>query len=401
MTLLGIQQRFRECGRIRLGERRTTAAGKSYPSRLETFRLTSSDRSAIDAAAARYGGTVEKWESGWQVTTESDRLDVMLPPSGAVEPYSLHYELWSGGGIQRRCDGRDAIIGGADGLCVCDPEARECAPTLRVSFLLPDLPGLGTWRLETKGYAAAAELPGALNLLSTWAEAGRPVRAILRLEQRSVKRDGQTRLFAVPVLDPVGTINTMLAPPRLALVTQDDDLPLLPHEIDSSSEAAPVGDPEAGVSTPPPSSDDDLPDPPIDPPDAGVREDPGALGVSSSDGAGVGGATPAPVTTEPSGATLASDVTDEPPMDIQARYAWAERLGWESLPLDEGAVAATGMTVMEMDSGTWRAFALALKAGALDTTPPKPGSDRYRRLAPQDKAASRAWWQGHAKEGAR
>ena len=171
MQLLDIQRRFVEIGRLRLGEKVSTGRGGSRPKRLETWRITSPNKDLIVAAAGLWGGTVEAWEEQYQVITEATSIPVMLPPfGGSVRPYSLYYELWSGGGCTRRCDGHLETISGE--ACVCDPDARECKPTLRVPFFLPDLPGLGTFRLETGGYNAAAELPGMLDLLSTWAQPG-------------------------------------------------------------------------------------------------------------------------------------------------------------------------------------------------------------------------------------
>ena len=114
--------------------------------------------------------------------------------------FSQWYELWSGGGCQRRCDGRDELI--TDGPCLCDPDQRECDIHTRLSVMLRDLPGLGLWRLDTQGWNAALELQGAVEILQMAAGRGQMLPAQLRLEQRMVKRPGQqTRRFAVPVLD--------------------------------------------------------------------------------------------------------------------------------------------------------------------------------------------------------
>ena len=67
--------------------------------------------------------------------------------------------------------------------------------------MLRDLSGLGVWRIDTQGYYAAVELQGAVEVVRLAAGAGRMLPATLRLEQRMVKRDGQIRRFAVPVLD--------------------------------------------------------------------------------------------------------------------------------------------------------------------------------------------------------
>lgn len=207
MTLLDVQRRFTRIGEIRLGEKVAAASGKSRPRKLETFRLTSKSLDIIKGVAERYGGSVEAWEDGdgYQVITDAASLEIMLPPLGEARPYTLSYELWSGGGLQRRCDGVNAVVAQGETMveheCVCDPDARECKPTLRVNVFLADVPGFGVWRLSSTGFNAAAELPGMLELLAQFAASGRPVRAILRLEQRTSKKGGRTHKFAVPVLD--------------------------------------------------------------------------------------------------------------------------------------------------------------------------------------------------------
>lgn len=214
-ALVGIQRRFTEVGRIRTGEKKVNAKGSEYPAKLDTFRLTSGNLDAIKAAADKYGGSITKFEeTQYQVITNTATLDVMLPPPSELPMYSLFYELWSGGGCQRRCNGTSAVVAervkgpkGEDNTqlverdCLCDPDQRECKPTLRVGFFLPEVTGFGLWRLESKGYNAAAELPGMLNLLAVLSSGDRPVKATLRLEQRTSVRAGKTRHYAVPVLD--------------------------------------------------------------------------------------------------------------------------------------------------------------------------------------------------------
>lgn len=202
MTLLDIQRRIREAGRIRIGQQVPTSNGKTRPAKLDTFRLTSPDRRAIEQAAGMYGGRPEEWDAPagrqWQVITEVDELDVIVPPSDMA--FSQHYELWSGGGCQRRCDGVTEQL--TDGPCLCDPDARECTPHTRLSVMLRELVGLGVWRLDTQGFYAAVELGGAVQVVQAAAGAGVMLPARLRLEQRQIKRPGQpTRNFAVPTLD--------------------------------------------------------------------------------------------------------------------------------------------------------------------------------------------------------
>lgn len=204
MGIIDIQRRFVEIGRIRAGAK----SDRGAPTKLNNWRLTSANKQALEAAAELYGGTVQAWTSGpneglWELFTESDTLRILVPPS--AEPYSLWYEAWSGGGCDKRCDGERDILN--DAPCSCNPEARACKPTLRVSVMLPDLPGLGVWRWEGHGINAALELPATLDLLAHAVSKGEFLPGFLRLEQRSTKKKGEgTRRFAVPVIDLAATV---------------------------------------------------------------------------------------------------------------------------------------------------------------------------------------------------
>lgn len=199
MSILTIQKRLHERGRIRIGRKVATSNGNSRPSKLEHFRFTSADKDALDQAAVLWGGEVTPWDAPagkqWEVFSEADDIPVVVPP--ADFGFSQFMELWSGGGCQRRCDGNTELITGA--ACVCALEDKQvCKPTTRLSVILPDIPGLGLWRLESHGWNAAAELAGTIDLIASH---GRLLPARLRLQQRSSIVDGKTSRFAVPVLD--------------------------------------------------------------------------------------------------------------------------------------------------------------------------------------------------------
>ncbi|MGA5467151.1 hypothetical protein [Mycobacterium sp. NPDC050041] len=201
--IIELQRRLAEIGRIRIGQQVASGNGRGKrPAKLSTFRLTSADRNRIHQAALLYGGTPSEWEAPagnqWEIVTETDALNVIVPPSDMA--FSQHYELWSGGGCQRRCDGVNESIN--QGQCICDPEKRECSIHTRLSVMLRDLPGLGVWRIDTSGYYAAVELQGAVEVVQMAAGRGQMLPARLRLEQRMIKRANQgTKRFAVPVLD--------------------------------------------------------------------------------------------------------------------------------------------------------------------------------------------------------
>lgn len=200
MPLLDVQMRARELGRIRIGQVVTAKNGKTRPSKLDRFRITSHSRELIVKVAALYGGEATEWAPqgggapGWEVVTTSTRLPVLVPP----QPISQWHEHWSGGGCLRRCDSVREVL--TDSPCICgpDPADRLCKPTTRLNVVLREVEGLGVFRLETHGYYAAVELPSAADLLA--ASRGYIV-GHLGLEERVVKRAGETRRFMVPTLD--------------------------------------------------------------------------------------------------------------------------------------------------------------------------------------------------------
>lgn len=209
MPILTLQQRLRELGRIRIGQKVATANGRTRPGKLDRFRLTSPSKELLDRVAAKYGGTVQEWtpDGGagqYEVITDAKRMPIHVPP----QPVSQYFELWSGGGCQRRCDGVTELL--KDRPCICgpDPEQRQCKPTTRLNVVLSEIEGVGVWRLESHGYYAALELPGVAELL---AQTGGYVEAFLGLEQRTAKRDGQTRHWMVPTIDLAVTPAALMA----------------------------------------------------------------------------------------------------------------------------------------------------------------------------------------------
>lgn len=213
--IIDVQRRLHESGRIRIGAvvAGETAGGKKYkrPAKLETFRLTSSNEAALRAVAGLYGGKVVPWADApthgqFELLTEATSIKVLVPPERMS--FTQNYELWSGGGCKRRCNGAFQIPSEED--CVCDPDNRECKPHTRLSVMLADLPGAGLWRLDTQGFNAMNELGGAFQLAQLIAQAsGRSILpGVLRLDQRETKRPDPedesktiTRKFVVPVLD--------------------------------------------------------------------------------------------------------------------------------------------------------------------------------------------------------
>ena len=216
MPILTLQRQLRELGRIRTGIQVAGNNGRKRPSKLETFRLTSSSRELIEAAAEAYGGTVTPWAnpgggSEFEVVTTVSVLDIVVPPG---QPVSQWFEMWSGGGCQRRCDGVTNVLTMTP--CACPPDVEQrlalaakgeaCKATTRLNVMLPALPDLGVWRLESHGYYAAVELAGAAEILAMASATGRLIPARLRLDQREKKEPGKpTKKWAVPIIEFVET----------------------------------------------------------------------------------------------------------------------------------------------------------------------------------------------------
>ena len=201
MPIIELQRRAVEAGRIRAGDR----GPKGEPRKIANWRLTSKDRERLEAAAALWGGTVQEWDDQFELYTETDVLPIMLLPGQAP---STWYELWTKGGCQRRCDGVHEVI--SDKSCLCGDE-RECKPITRLSVLLPDVPGLGSWLLSSTGWNAAAELAGSAELLGRASSQGVLLPARLRLDQRVDVKAGQTRRYAVPVLEIDSTFRELMS----------------------------------------------------------------------------------------------------------------------------------------------------------------------------------------------
>lgn len=246
--ILDIQQRFRELGRIRTGKTEPTGRRNKRgeeimrPVKLATFRITSPWKHLIEAAADAFGGEPQPWDNEgtqeWQVfTTSADEagialLPVLVPPGEILDQW---YELWSGGGCVKRCDGIRQTLKDAGCTCPKDPAERQekaskgeaCKPTTRLRVMLPQIPDLGTWRIESHGFYAATELGQAAGLVELATRRGAIIPADLRLVAREgARRPGEVRKkFFVPALSFRGTLGDTLD--ALGMLEAGQDLPAM------------------------------------------------------------------------------------------------------------------------------------------------------------------------------
>ncbi len=222
MTINTLQKRGRQIGEIRIGIQVETKNGKKAPSKLDSFRFTTKSASVARAVAQLFGGDVRPVQllSGantYEVVTNVTELPVMVPPGDQV--ISQFYEMWSAGGCQRRCDGETEQLSRTPCICPADTDRRlelaqkgqACKPITRLNVMLPDLPDLGVWLLSSTGFNAAVELGGTADVLKAARDSGVIIPATLRLEQRQSVKAGQTRKFAVPVLELGTSLREMTA----------------------------------------------------------------------------------------------------------------------------------------------------------------------------------------------
>ena len=208
-----MNQRAPEAGRIRLGVK----SGRAMKS-IDTFRFTSPHEDAIRDLADQYGGTPKPWsdpkanDGQWEVVTQAKTIPVIVQPGGL----SVNYEMWTGGGCQRRCDGVTVQVPSRDPnemyeqtACICNAKGvADCRPYTRLNLILPSINFYGVWRLESKGWNVAAEMPGMFAAIAEMQQRGQMVRAELHLEPR--QSAGGSKKYVVPKLSVAVTPNELL-----------------------------------------------------------------------------------------------------------------------------------------------------------------------------------------------
>lgn len=231
MAILDLQREAGQIGRVRLGHSVDTGRVKNgrairKPVRNDSFRFTTHSEFAAQAVAELLGGQAKPWtrDDGapsagqWQVFTERSEVNVLVPPGPkAVDSW---YEMWQPGMCVRRCDGQTEQKSRQSCLCPADLEVRAaqaakgqaCRMTTRVNVMIPDLPGIGVWMLESHGFYAATEMTGVAEMLATAGARGVQIPARLRIEQRERRVymgpdvAPVSKKFPVPVLEVLATL---------------------------------------------------------------------------------------------------------------------------------------------------------------------------------------------------
>lgn len=206
-----IQRQARELGRLRTGTYDPTGKGK--PQRSSTWIITSPHEAQIQAAAELYGGEFEKWQPQgagapqFRVITETAVIEALLPPG---DPVSQTYETWSKGGVQRRCDGTSESVNNCPCICratwgdefhLTAPRDAACKMTTRLNVILPQMPDMGVFRVETHSFYSANEIAASVDIIRAAVGPEQLVPVNLRIDPRTKVAKGQTKKFPVVVVE--------------------------------------------------------------------------------------------------------------------------------------------------------------------------------------------------------
>lgn len=265
-TPLDIQSRNQRSGKIRFGREVPTGQVRNgrpvmKPVKLNTLRFTSPSGPMIEAVAALYGGQVEPWDNHgrkeFEVITKISEVMVSIPPGRDI--ISTWYEWWTAAGCLHRCDSQTDQKTGRP--CVCphaedpsdpvevDNAARRrhelskmqppqaCGLKTRLSLILPDLPDVGVWQVDTTSFYAAGELLGKAQIMEFCRDREVFLPARLWGDHRTEVVGGETRRYVVPALELTRTFREVVTG-QLQAGNWEAQLPAAPGAL--AITAAPV-----------------------------------------------------------------------------------------------------------------------------------------------------------------
>lgn len=169
MPIKGISEvrRLPRLGKIRLGVKETSQkTGNPYPKAVDYF-VCNADQSTSEAAARAFH----------QVYGDKPRaLDIMFPVEDRDQFFPQFYRRYgSGSGLLCKGDGETAVEidkeTGEIREIECDPmecewaAKKHCRPVGTLQFLLPKVPGLGAWQIDTSSYHSIVNLNSAIDFV--------------------------------------------------------------------------------------------------------------------------------------------------------------------------------------------------------------------------------------------
>jgi hypothetical protein len=219
MAIKGISDidRLPRLGKIRLGIKEKNASGKEYPEKIDYFLLDPDDESILASVREVYG---EKPKA----------LDIMFASESPEQVFPQYLKRYSFGTLACKGDGeegiqrnfsrqtvgsKDQMVRGEDTKVKCEGctyrRQNKCRPLASLMFLLPKIPGIGCWQLDTGSFHSITTVNAGLKLVKQMYGrlSGVPIK--LLLTPRAVTVDGRAKTVYVLSLSIDGTLQDALS----------------------------------------------------------------------------------------------------------------------------------------------------------------------------------------------
>jgi len=172
---LSDRRRLPRAGKVRLGIKVQAANGKWYPRAVDYFVCPSEVEKALGVEHPK-------------------ELSILFPVDDPALIFPQTYKMYRTAGLWCQGDGEVARRWTEAGdlkeiECPCEHlESGECGPVATLNFLLPDVPGIGVWQIDTGNKASITELNTALEQFQATFGGLRGVPFVLKLEPKQTQR---------------------------------------------------------------------------------------------------------------------------------------------------------------------------------------------------------------------
>nr|PZN59666.1 MAG: hypothetical protein DIU58_17655 [Sphaerobacter thermophilus] len=200
MPIKGISEirRLPRLGKIHLGIKLTNQRGTEYPKAVDYFVVKEDDSTpaaAVEAFRSVYGDKPRQL----RIMFPSDDPEVICP--------QYYKQYGAGTGLVRMCDGERCLCRTESGEmveteCLCDPPGGDpngCKHMMHLIFMLPDVPGIGVWQLDTSSFHSIVNINSGLEMIRALAGRVSMIPLTLRLRPKEVSPGGRKK--TVWVLD--------------------------------------------------------------------------------------------------------------------------------------------------------------------------------------------------------
>ncbi|MDI9379763.1 MAG: hypothetical protein QM845_02645 [Verrucomicrobiota bacterium] len=270
MPIKGLSEtrRFSRGGKIRLGEKKVSQAGKEYPAKLDHFLFDPIDPNMLPVFEKLFGPAPKE-------------LTVAFASEDREQVFPQYYKCYGASGLLCKGDGETAMRRDKDsadlfeidcpGPANCEYAVARgiggrpgCKQVASLQFFLPDLPTMQVWQIDTSSYNSIVNINSQLDIFQAVAGRISFVPVTLRLSPRQATNPENGKPVNIYVLDlviGVGLRQIGQLKPLLAYAGAEVPAPTeaLPDDLYPRSQCLPAPD-AAPVAV----DDEDGPDPVVD-----------------------------------------------------------------------------------------------------------------------------------------